>query len=87
MKTQTINKYLIFLITGAVAFSQAVTVKGFVIDSSNKKPLVGANVYIAGTSMGTSTSDEGRYNIANVSPGTYTLKASITVASDFPLSK
>ena len=26
--------------------------------------------------MGTSTSDEGRYNIANVSPGTYTLKAS-----------
>ncbi|MFL3015104.1 MAG: TonB-dependent receptor [Candidatus Neomarinimicrobiota bacterium] len=76
MKTQTINKYLIFLITGAVAFSQAVTVKGFVIDSSNKKPLVGANVYIAGTSMGTSTSDEGRYNIANVSPGTYTLKAS-----------
>ena len=59
-----------------LAFSQAVTVKGLVKDSGNKKPLVGANVYITGTGMGTSTSDEGRYNIANVSPGTYTLKAS-----------
>tara|TARA_Y100000748_G_scaffold24746_1_gene18636 strand:- start:2778 stop:5855 length:3078 start_codon:yes stop_codon:yes gene_type:complete len=76
MKNQTINRYLIFLITSTIAFSQAVTVKGLVIDSSNKEPLVGANVYIAGTSMGTSTSDEGRYDIANVSPGTYTLKAS-----------
>ena len=76
MKNQTINKYLIFLIMSTLAFSQAVTVKGYVTDSSNKKPLVGANVYITGTGMGTSTSDEGRYNIANVSPGTYTLKAS-----------
>ena len=59
-----------------LAFPQAVTVKGLVKDSGNKKPLVGANVYITGTGMGTSTSDEGRYNIANVSPGTYTLKAS-----------
>ena len=59
-----------------LAFSQSVTVKGLVKDSGNKKPLVGANVYITGTGMGTSTSDEGRYNIANVSPGTYTLKAS-----------
>ena len=59
-----------------LAFSQAVTVKGLVKDSDNKNPLVGANVYITGTGMGTSTSDEGRYNIANVSPGTYTLKAS-----------
>ena len=59
-----------------LAFSQAVTVKGFVKDSGNKNPLVGANVYITGTGMGTSTSDEGRYNIVNVSPGTYTLKAS-----------
>ena len=76
MKNQTLNRYLIFLITSTLAFSQAVTVKGYVTDSSNKKPLVGANVYITGTGMGTSTSDEGRYNIANVSPGTYTLKAS-----------
>ena len=76
MKNQTLNRYLIFLITSTLAFSQAVTVKGLVKDSGNKKPLVGANVYITGTGMGTSTSDEGRYNIANVSPGTYTLKAS-----------
>ena len=76
MKNQTLNRYLIFLIMSTLAFSQAVTVKGLVKDSGNKKPLVGANVYITGTGMGTSTSDEGRYNIANVSPGTYTLKAS-----------
>ena len=76
MKNQTLNKYFTFLITSTIAFSQAVTVKGLVKDSNNKKPLVGANVYIAGTSMGTATTDEGKYDIANVSPGTYTLKAS-----------
>ena len=70
------HRYLIFLIMSTLAFSQSVTVKGLVRDSGNKKPLVGANVYITGTGMGTSTSDEGRYNIANVSPGTYILKAS-----------
>ena len=59
MKNQTINKYLIFLITSTLAFSQAVTVKGLVKDSGNKEPLVGANVYITGTGLGTSTSDKG----------------------------
>ena len=58
------HRYLIFLIMSTLAFSQSVTVKGLVRDSGNKKPLVGANVYITGTGMGTSTSDEGRYNLS-----------------------
>ena len=70
-------KYLFLsFITFGIASSQTMTVRGIVKDSGSNDPLVGANVYITGTSLGTATSDEGKYNIANVNPGTYMLKAS-----------
>ena len=77
MKNQSLTKYLFLsFITLGITFSQTVAVKGIVKESGTNKPLVGANVYITGTSLGTATSDEGKYNIANVNPGTYMLKAS-----------
>ena len=59
-----------------MAFSQTATIRGIIKDSGSKDPLVGANVYITGTSLGTASTDDGRYKISNVSPGTYVLKAS-----------
>ena len=77
MKNQSLMKYLFLsFITFGIASSQTMTVRGIVKDSGSNDPLVGANVYITGTSLGTATSDEGKYNIANVNPGTYMLKAS-----------
>jgi len=77
MKHQSLKKYLFLsFLTLGVAFSQTATIRGIVKDSGNKDPLVGANVYITGTSLGTASSDEGKYMISNVSPGTYMLKAS-----------
>lgn len=46
---------------------------GYVLDSKNGEPLVGANVFIQGTYMGASTDVEGQYYISNVPPGDYTL--------------
>ena len=58
-----------------VLLSQTATVKGVIKDSGTEKPLVGANVFIKETSLGTATIDNGSYKISNVNPGTYMLKA------------
>jgi len=49
------------------------TITGSVIDSQSKAPLPGANVYIAGTAIGTASNLEGRFYIPNIPPGKYTL--------------
>ena len=76
MKYETVTKYILLsVITLAVGFSQSVTISGVIKDSGTKKPLVGANVFIKETSLGTATIDNGSYKITNVNPGTYILKA------------
>jgi len=52
-------------------------VSGNVIDQSNGEPLIGCNVWIEGTDLGAATDLEGNFYILNVSPGTYTLRASM----------
>ncbi len=51
-------------------------ISGIVIDSKTKEPLIGVNVVLVGTNIGTSTDVDGYYVILNISPGTYTVKAS-----------
>ena len=48
---------------------------GTIKDSKSQKPLVGANVFLIETSLGTASIDDGSYQISNVSPGVYILKA------------
>ncbi|MFL2983657.1 MAG: carboxypeptidase-like regulatory domain-containing protein [Candidatus Neomarinimicrobiota bacterium] len=77
MKTKSFKSFiLVFLFTSNFALSNSASITGVVKDSGTKKPLVGANVYITGTSLGTATTDEGEYTISNINPGTYTLKTS-----------
>lgn len=66
---------LLFLILFPLTytFSQS-TLSGSVIDSLTKEPLVGANIFIPGTSFGGSTSIEGVYKIQNIPDGSYTVK-------------
>jgi TonB-dependent receptor len=59
----------------AAAYGQG-TLKGTVTDSLTGKALVGANVYLAGTSLGDATDLEGTYRIERIPAGTYTLKVS-----------
>ena len=44
-----------------------------VVKDDQGTPLAGANVYLAGTELGSATDAGGKYNIANVKPGNYTL--------------
>ena len=48
--------------------------KGTVTDSLTSETLVGANLILEGTSIGAATNIEGKYTIASIPPGTYTVK-------------
>jgi outer membrane receptor protein involved in Fe transport len=50
---------------------------GVVIDVSGKEPLHGANVIIQGTTMGAAADLKGQFNILNVPPGIYRVKATM----------
>ncbi|MFL2995068.1 MAG: carboxypeptidase-like regulatory domain-containing protein [Candidatus Neomarinimicrobiota bacterium] len=46
-------------------FSQSITVSGSVTNEKGK-PLIGANIFIDGTSLGSATDVEGRYQIKKI---------------------
>jgi len=70
MKLSTIIFALLFIT--ALSFPQTGTITGTVMDSLTGEPLIGANIIIEGTSIGTATDLNGRF-VLKVSPGTYSL--------------
>lgn len=50
-----------------------VTIYGWVRDEETKKPIIGANVYIKGSTIGTRTDDNGNYKIVNIDQGNYSI--------------
>ncbi|MBR6496243.1 MAG: carboxypeptidase-like regulatory domain-containing protein, partial [Rikenellaceae bacterium] len=49
-------------------------VRGVVIDSETKEPLVGASVVVAGTTKGVATDVNGKFELSGVKAGDVTLK-------------
>ena len=66
--------FLLIFILLNIGFSQSSFLIGTIKDSKSQKPLVGANVFLIETSLGTASIDDGSYQISNVSPGVYILK-------------
>ena len=52
-------------------------ISGKVIDAKTNEPLPGANIIIEGTTYGAAADKEGDYFVINLSPGIYTVKASM----------
>jgi TonB-dependent receptor len=76
MKRNFLLHLLILIIfISASTFAQGV-LSGTVTDSLNNDKLVGANVYLVGTSLGSAVDIEGHYRIASIPQGTYTAKIS-----------
>ena len=70
-------KYIISLILFSNLFAQNNSIEGIILDSSNKKPLVAANVLIKdnkGFSNGASTDENGKYTIINIPNGEFIIK-------------
>ena len=51
-------------------------IRGKVFDKENNLPIIGANVFLENTSLGTVTDENGNYFIINIPPGDYTLRSS-----------
>ena len=65
----------ILLFMASRMFGQ-VTLQGIVADSLTQEPLIGASVFLVGTSFGDATNIDGEYKIRNIPDGTYTLRVS-----------
>jgi outer membrane receptor for ferrienterochelin and colicin len=74
----SITELSLTLITQTL-FSQEKTgsISGEVRDAVTQQPLPGANVFVPGTTIGTTSTDKGYYVIKNIAPGKYHVKAAI----------
>ena len=66
---------ILILYSGAALAGATGDISGRITDAQTGEPLPGANVFVEGTFIGSSTDTDGRYHITNVNPGEYTLKA------------
>lgn len=60
-----------------LSLAQTGRIEGTVVEGDTEEPMPGVNVVVEDTDRGAQTNLEGYYNINNVAPGTYTLRASM----------
>jgi hypothetical protein len=65
--------FALLLIASSAAYSQTGSIRGVVIDSKTGEAVTGANVVIAGTTVGLASDVEGKFVIMNVKARTYNL--------------
>jgi TonB-dependent receptor len=92
MKKLTSIITFILFISYTQLFAKDFTISGYVKDKINDEPLIGANIFIEGTSIGAAADKKGFYEINGIKAGTYTIKAAyigyktfsdtITIAGD-----
>jgi hypothetical protein len=61
------------LVLGTIAFCQTGNISGKVLPKYSNDFLVGASIYLKGTSIGTATDKDAKYKIDNLKPGRYVL--------------
>ncbi|MEN8194389.1 MAG: carboxypeptidase-like regulatory domain-containing protein, partial [Bacteroidota bacterium] len=61
----------IILFSSSQALSQSTSFHGKVIDKNNGEPINNVNVYVANTSIGTTTDSQGYFELTNLPQGTF----------------
>ena len=64
------------LLCSLAAWAQNGTISGTVVDAKSNETIVGANVVIEGTAVGSATDPDGKFDILNVKPGVYNIVVS-----------
>jgi len=62
MKKGLLSVFLVLFLSAA--FAQDKTVEGIVTDAADKSPVVGANVLVKGTTIGTITDVDGKFKLS-----------------------
>ncbi len=73
----TVSLSLLILFAPRVSAQNAGKIRGTLVDASTGEGLIGANVILAGKSLGAATDIDGNFTIDPVPAGTYTIKASM----------
>jgi outer membrane receptor protein involved in Fe transport len=71
--------FLLLTILTSVGYAQDADrgiLVGKVMDAEYDEPLIGVNIIVRGSSLGTATNLEGNYDIPNIRPGEYTIEVS-----------
>ncbi len=75
----------------SAVFAQDNSIKGFVYEETTGEPVMFCNVYLKGTTIGSTTSENGYFNITRIPDGKYTLLITTvgydTISENFTLSK
>lgn len=64
---------LLLTLSATTALVQAENIKGTVVDKTTKEPLIGATIQVAGTTMGTITDFDGKFELPELENKAYTL--------------
>ena len=67
---------LMLVFNSQILLSQNSSISGMITDSTYDAPLIGANVFLQGISLGAATDKDGKYSIKNIPNGDYVLKVS-----------
>ncbi len=82
---------ILSLFSISAIFAQDNSIKGFVYEESTGEPVMFCNVYLKGTTIGSTTSENGYFNITRIPDGKYTLMITTvgydTISENFTLSK
>lgn len=72
-------------------FGQKATIRGYIYDADNGQPIIYANVYLNGTTLGTTSDANGFYNLTDIPVGNYYLMSTYigydSVRSEVKVSK
>jgi hypothetical protein len=71
-----ISSLIFVFLASFTAMAQTGSIEGVATDNKNKETLPGVMVTIEGTTIGTAADIDGHFNISNVKPGRYRVKAS-----------
>ena len=76
MITRILTAIVVFIITSLGLFAQQAVLRGRVIDGTNNEPLPFVNIIVLGTTTGTVTDAEGKFQFTDLIPGFVRLQAS-----------
>jgi len=65
--------FSMLIIQTTLLSAQTGSIKGVITDKKTKETIIGANVYLEGTTIGSTTNLDGQYEIKNVKSGVYTV--------------
>ena len=76
MKNLKYKSILIFIILSQNLFANQYSLSGYIRDIASGEPLIGANIFVEGTSIGSATDKTGLYRIDGLEEGSYSFKSS-----------